>query len=110
MPFVNVQNGCATGASTVLAVANALRAGEASVGLAVGFDKHERGAFHVSAARYGLGDWYAETGMMLTTQFFALKTQRYLYEHGISERALATVAARAFATAPTTPWPGGASR
>ncbi|WP_405622751.1 thiolase family protein [Streptomyces sp. NBC_00076] len=96
VPFVNVQNGCATGASTVLAVANALRAGEAAVGLAVGFDKHERGAFHVSAARYGLGDWYAETGMMLTTQFFALKTQRYLHEHGIPERALATVAARAF--------------
>lgn len=43
VPFVNVQNGCATGASTVLAVANALRAGEASLGLAVGFDKHERG-------------------------------------------------------------------
>ncbi|MER6078889.1 thiolase family protein [Streptomyces sp. NPDC001833] len=96
VPFVNVQNGCATGASTVLAVANALRAGEASLGLAVGFDKHERGAFHVSAARYGLGDWYAETGMMLTTQFFALKTRRYLYEHGISERALAMIAARAF--------------
>ncbi|MEU1479966.1 thiolase family protein [Streptomyces sp. NPDC005760] len=96
VPFVNVQNGCATGASTVLTVANALRAREASLGLAVGFDKHERGAFHVSAARYGLGDWYAETGMMLTTQFFALKTRRYLHEHGISERALARVAARAF--------------
>jgi acetyl-CoA acetyltransferase len=96
VPFVNVQNGCATGASTVLAVANALRAGEASLGLAVGFDKHERGAFHVSAARYGLPDWYAETGMMLTTQFFALKTQRYLHEYGIPERALAMVAARAF--------------
>jgi acetyl-CoA acetyltransferase len=96
VPFVNVQNGCATGASTVLTVANALRAGEAALGLAVGFDKHDRGAFHVSAARYGLGEWYAETGMMLTTQFFALKTQRYLYEHGISERALAMVAARAF--------------
>jgi acetyl-CoA acetyltransferase len=96
VPFVNVQNGCATGASTVLAVANALRAGEASLGLAVGFDKHERGAFHVSAARYGLGDWYAETGMMLTTQFFALKTQRYLHEYAIPERTLATVAARAF--------------
>ncbi|MFE3855638.1 thiolase family protein [Streptomyces griseorubiginosus] len=96
VPFVNVHNGCATGASTVLTVADALRAGEASLGLAVGFDKHERGAFHVSAARYGLGDWYAETGMMLTTQFFALKTRRYLHEHGISERALAMVAARAF--------------
>lgn len=96
VPFVNVQNGCATGASTVLAVANALRAGEASLGLAVGFDKHERGAFHVSAARYGLGDWYAETGLMLTTQFFALKTQRYLHEYAVPERALAMVAARAF--------------
>ena len=28
--------------------------------------------------QYGLGDWYGETGMMLTTQFFAMKVQRYL--------------------------------
>ena len=96
VPFVNVQNGCATGASAVLTVAGARRAGEAALGVAVGFDKHARGAFNASAARYGLGDWYAESGLMLTTQFFALKTRRYLYEHGISERALARVAARAF--------------
>ncbi|CAM5643533.1 hypothetical protein SALBM311S_11877 [Streptomyces alboniger] len=109
VPFVNVQNGCATGASTVLAVANALRAGEASVGLAVGFDKHERGAFHVSAARYGLGDWYAETGMMLTTQVLRLSRRSAIctstaYRSGRWRRWPRAPSA----TAPVIPWPGGA--
>ena len=30
--------------------------------------------------------WYGETGMMLTTQFFAMKIQRYLHEHDIDPR------------------------
>ena len=33
---------------------------------------------------------------MLTTQFFAMKIQRYMAEHGISESTLAKVAAKAF--------------
>ena len=32
---------------------------------------------------YGLGDWYGETGLMLTTQFFAMKIQRYMHEHDL---------------------------
>jgi acetyl-CoA acetyltransferase len=47
-------------------------------------------------AAYGLGDWFGETGLMLTTQFFALKIQRYLHEHALSPRLLAKVAAKAF--------------
>ncbi|HEX6358757.1 thiolase family protein [Actinophytocola sp.] len=96
VPFVNVRNGCATGGVALLTAANALRVGEADTALVVGFDKHERGAFSRSAASYGLADWYAETGLMMTTQYFAMKTRRYLHEHGISERSLAAVAARAF--------------
>lgn len=103
VPFVNVRNGCATGGVALLTAANALRVGEAGTALVVGFDKHERGAFSRSPASYGLGDWYAETGLMLTTQYFALKTRRYLHEHGISERSLAAVAARAFRNGATNP-------
>lgn len=95
VPFVTVRNGCATGGVALVTAANALRVGEADTALVVGFDKHGRGAFSRSAASYGLGEWYAETGLMLTTQYFALKTQRYLHEHGISDKALAAVAARA---------------
>jgi acetyl-CoA acetyltransferase len=44
----------------------------------------------------GIGSWYGETGLMLTTQFFGLKIQRYLYDHGIDPSILAKVAAKAY--------------
>ncbi len=52
--------------------------------MAVGFDKHPRGAFNVDPQSLGLGDWYGETGMMLTTQFFGMKIQRYMHDYGIT--------------------------
>lgn len=96
IPFVNVANGCATGGSALASTVAALQAGMADIGVAVGFDKHPRGAFNPKPSDWGLEDWYGETGLMLTTQFFALKTQRYLHEHGIPESALVQVAERAF--------------
>jgi acetyl-CoA C-acetyltransferase len=96
LPFVNVRNGCATGGSALLAACSAIRAGAHDVGLVVGFDKHERGAFSADPADWGLGDWYGELGLMVTTQFFGLKIQRYMHDHGITQRALARVAAKAF--------------
>jgi acetyl-CoA C-acetyltransferase len=95
-PFVNVANGCATGGSALASVVAAIRSGMAEIGVAVGFDKHPRGAFNAKPADWGLEDWYGQTGLMLTTQFFALKTQRYLHEHGLSERALVLAAQRSF--------------
>jgi len=103
LPFINVANGCATGGSALASVVSALRAGTADIGVAVGFDKHPRGAFNPRPADWGLQDWYGETGLMLTTQFFALKTQRYMHEHGISEDALVRVAQRAFRNGAITP-------
>ena len=70
VPFINVANGCATGGSALISAYNAIHAGAADVVLAVGFDKHPRGAFDPEPARYGIGDWYGQTGLMLTTQFF----------------------------------------
>ena len=96
LPFINVANGCATGGSALTAARNAVAAGACDVALAVGFDKHPRGAFNAKPSDYGLPEWYGETGMMLTTQFFALKIQRYMALHGISRRTLGLVAEKAF--------------
>jgi acetyl-CoA acetyltransferase len=96
LPFINVSNGCATGGSALSSARNAIAAGEYDIALAVGFDKHPRGAFNAKPAEYGLPEWYGETGMMLTTQFFALKIQRYMQLHGISRTTLGRVAEKAF--------------
>jgi acetyl-CoA acetyltransferase len=96
LPFVNVANGCATGGSALASAVAAIRSGSAEFAVAVGFDKHPRGAFNPHPRDWGLPDWYGETGLMLTTQFFALKTRRYMHEHGITEDALVRVAQRAF--------------
>jgi acetyl-CoA acetyltransferase len=96
VPFINVANGCATGGSALTAAQNAIAAGACDIALAVGFDKHPRGAFNAKPADYGLPEWYGETGLMLTTQFFALKIQRYMALHGISRRTLGLVAEKAF--------------
>jgi acetyl-CoA acetyltransferase len=94
--FINVKNGCATGGSALFGVAATIRSGEYDLGLAVGFDKHPRGAFNDSPSDWGLPDWVGETGMMLTTQFFATKIQRYMHEHGITARTLGRVAEKSF--------------
>ncbi|WP_416976040.1 beta-ketoacyl synthase N-terminal-like domain-containing protein, partial [Streptomyces sp. 4F14] len=54
IPFVNVRNGCATGGSALVSAVNAIRSGAADVALAVGFDKHPRGAFDPRPADWGL--------------------------------------------------------
>ena len=101
--FINVANGCATGGSSVLSAYWAIKAGEFDTALAVGFDKHPRGSFNPDPVGYGLPLWYGETGMMLTTQFFAMKIQRYMHDHGISAQSLAGVAAKAFENGSRTP-------
>ncbi|HLJ02904.1 MAG TPA: thiolase family protein [Solirubrobacteraceae bacterium] len=96
VPFINVKNGCATGGSALTTAHAMLSAGSAELALVVGFDKHPPGAFNPIPEDWGLGSWYGETGLMLTTQFFAMKIQRYMSEHGVSTSSLAKVAAKAF--------------
>ncbi|KEY99026.1 acetyl-CoA acetyltransferase, partial [Sphingomonas sp. BHC-A] len=97
IPFINVANGCATGGSAMFGAYSTIKSGEFDLGLAVGFDKHPRGSFSPLPADWGLPDWYGETGLMLTTQFFAMKIQRYMSLHGITPRMLGAVAEKAFA-------------
>jgi acetyl-CoA acetyltransferase len=96
LPFVNVANGCATGGSALAAARAAIASGEHELGIAVGFDKHDRGAFDPKPEQWGLPNWYGEQGFMLTTQFFATKITRYMALHGISRETLGRVAEKAF--------------
>jgi len=96
VPFINVANGCATGGSALYGAFAAIKAGQADLALAVGFDKHPRGSFDPKPADWGLPDWVGETGLMLTTQFFALKLRRYMEQFGISERTLGLIAEKAY--------------
>lgn len=103
VPFVNVRNGCATGGSALISSVNAIRGGMADVVLAVGFDKHPRGAFDPRPEEWGLDEAYGREGLMVTTQFFGMKIQRYAHDHGITPRTLALVAEKAYRNGSRTP-------
>lgn len=96
LPFTNVWNGCATGGTALLSAVASIQSGAADVGMVVGFDKHPRGPFNADPVSMGLGAWYGETGLMLTTQFFGLKVQRYLHEHAMDPELLSLIAAKAY--------------
>jgi acetyl-CoA acetyltransferase len=96
IPFFGVFNGCATANAAVSLAAEAIEHRDADIALAVGFDKHPRGAFAGDPAVLGLPAWYGETGLFLTTHFFGMKINRYMAKHGISQETLAKVAAKNF--------------
>lgn len=96
LQFINVMNGCATGGSALFSAYNSIKSGMFDLGIAIGFDKHERGAFRVNTKASGLSDWYGASGYALTTQFFGMKINRYMHEHGITEDSLARVSEKAF--------------
>ncbi len=97
--FINVRNGCAAGGSALFSAQMAIKSGEFDIGLAVGFDKHPRGAFNALPSEYNLPDWYGEAGYMVTTQFFGAKIMRYMHDYGISQTTLGRVSEKAFRNA-----------
>jgi acetyl-CoA acetyltransferase len=96
LPFTHVYNGCATAGSALRLGAQDIESGQHDLGIVVGFDKHERGAFTETPSDLGLPQWYGDTGFVLSTQFFAMKVHRYLYEHEISLDTLAKAASKAY--------------
>ncbi|AZG44386.1 thiolase family protein [Gordonia insulae] len=94
--FTNVFNACATSASAIQQTADTIRLGTYDIGIAVGMDKHPRGAFTDNPAKLALPQWYAENGQFLTTKFFGMKANRYIHDHNISPATLAKVAAKNF--------------
>ena len=96
IPFINVANGCATGGSSLISAFNAIKSGQYDIGMVAGFDKHDRGAFNADPKELGIGQWYGEAGLMMTTQFFAMKIQKYMHDYNISSETLARVSEKAF--------------
>jgi len=94
IPMTSVFNACATAASAIKQTADTIRLGTYDIGIAIGMDKHPRGAFTDKPSMMGLPDWYGANGQFLTTKFFGMKANRYCEEHGISHRTLAKVAAK----------------
>jgi acetyl-CoA C-acetyltransferase len=84
------------GKSAMEMAADAIRLGDYDIGVAVGMDKHPRGAFTEDPALVRMPSWYAQNGQYLTTKFFGMKANRYLHDHGISTATLAKVAAKNF--------------
>ncbi len=96
IPFINVFNACATAATATQVCADTISSGKYDIGIAIGMDKHPRGAFTDDPAKLALPAWYAENGQFVTTKFFGMKANRYLHQHGISQTTLARVAAKNF--------------
>ena len=103
IPFTDVYNGCATAASALSLAAQTIRLGEYDIGIAMGMDKHQPGAFSADPVQYSLPSWYGELGLFLTPKFFAMKIQRYMHDHGISRETLARAAAKNYRNGARTP-------
>ncbi|MFP6817588.1 MAG: thiolase family protein [Pseudomonadales bacterium] len=95
LQFINVANGCATGGSALFSAYNSIMSGAFDLGIAIGFDKHERGAFRIQSGSGNGRDWYGGSGMALTTQFFGMKINHYMQQYGITQSTLAKVGAKA---------------
>ena len=96
IPFIDVFNACATAATAIQVCADTIRMGKYDIGIAIGMDKHPRGAFTDDPAKLALPQWYAENGQFVTTKFFGMKANHYIHKHGISQETLAKVAAKNF--------------
>jgi acetyl-CoA acetyltransferase len=96
LQFINVTNGCATGGSALFSAYNTIQSGIYDLGIAIGFDKHPRGAFSPTGPEISGRNWYGGSGMAMTTQFFAMKINQYMENHNITNDSLARVAAKAF--------------
>ena len=62
IPYMNVYNGCATAATALGLAADAIRHGEHDLGVAIGMDKHPRGAFTADPAVIGVPRGTPRTG------------------------------------------------
>ncbi|MEX5636469.1 thiolase family protein [Parafrankia sp. FMc2] len=96
IPARAVLNGCATGNTSLTMAAKAIESGEHDLAIAIGLDKHPRGAFSADPSVSGLPGWYGDAGLFLTTHFFGMKATRYLHDHGLTAATLAKVAAKNF--------------
>lgn len=103
LPARSALSGCATGNTLLTQAAREVRLGDAELAVAVGLDKHPRGAFGADPSVSGLPQWYGDQGMFLTTHYFGHKIMRYMHDHGITDRTLAKIAEKNFSNGALAP-------
>ena len=103
LPFTNVYNGCATAGSALEIASQRIQLGQYQLGLVLGLDKHDPGAFTADPSDYACPPWYGEMGLFLTTKFFGMKINRYAHDYGITPETLAGVAAKNYANGALNP-------
>jgi acetyl-CoA acetyltransferase len=103
LPARSALSGCATGNTLLTQAAREVQLGEAELAVAVGLDKHPRGAFGADPSVSGLPQWYGDQGMFLTTHYFGHKIMRYMHDHDISDRTLAKIAEKNFSNGALAP-------
>lgn len=96
LQFINVVNGCVIGGLVLFFIYNTILLGMYDLGIVIGFDKHEWGAFRVDIKSFGLGDWYGVSGMVFIIQFFGMKINCYMHEYGIMNQSLVKVLVKVF--------------
>jgi acetyl-CoA acetyltransferase len=87
VPIVDVEAGCASGGAALMLAAGAIRAGQYERVLVFGMEKMPKGMIRSSFFE----PWREEAGLSATPAYFALRAQRLMREHGVTDAHLAAV-------------------
>jgi acetyl-CoA acetyltransferase len=87
VPIVDVEAGCASGGAALMLAAGAIRAGQYERVLVFGMEKMPKGMIRSSFFE----PWREEAGLSATPAYFALRAQRLMREHGVTDDHLAEV-------------------
>jgi acetyl-CoA acetyltransferase len=87
VPIVDVEAGCASGGAALMLAAGAIRAGQYDRVLVFGMEKMPKGMIRSSFFE----PWREEAGLSATPAYFALRAQRLMREHGVTDSHLAAV-------------------
>ncbi len=91
IPIINVENACASGATAVMGLCNAIRAGQAEIGIAIGAEKLSTpgGGFLPTVA----DDLDSSMGRVMPAAF-AMIAQRHMHSYGTTRQQMAKVAVK----------------
>ncbi len=87
VPIVDVEAGCASGGAALMLAAGAIRAGQYERVLVFGMEKMPKGMIRSSFFE----PWREDAGLSATPAYFALRAQRLMREHGVTDAHLAAV-------------------
>lgn len=100
IPIVNVENGCASGASAVRLAYQAVKSGMYDIVLAIGFETSPRGFLPGG----GFDQWQEWTGLGVNPLYFATSIHEHMVEYGTTMEQLAFIAYKSHKNAVHNPY------